>query len=71
MFDECIDYLSRSKTAIPGYSQLQRIISTVVNTERQKIVNLIESNTPMTLSTLFNALFESGTEIILSEVRQT
>lgn len=57
IFDECIDYLSRSKTAIPSYSQLQRIISTAANTERQKIVSLIESNTPKTLSSFFNALF--------------
>jgi len=71
IFDECIDYLSRSKTAIPSYSQLQRIISTAVNTERQKIISLIEGNIPKTLSSFLDALFESGATIMLSEVRQS
>jgi len=71
IFDECIDYLSRNKTAIPSYSQLQRIISTAVNTERQKIISLIEGNIPKTLSSFLSSLFESGASIMLSEVRQS
>ena len=71
IFDECIDYLSRNKISIPSYSQLQRIISGSANTEKQRISDFVEDNIPKSLVCFLESLFESGTDIILSEVKQS
>jgi len=71
ILDECIAYLSRSKIAIPKYSILQRIISSAVNDEKNRIHIIIDKNIPGILSQFFKSLFTNDEKIHLSEVRQS
>ena len=71
IFDESIDYLAKQRIAIPKYTILQRVISTAIASERQRLADILSRSISQPLSERLEAILHGDTEATLNSVRKS
>lgn len=71
LFDESIDYLAKQRIAIPKYTILQRVISTAIASERQRLADILSRSISQPLSERLEAILHGDTEATLNSVRKS
>ncbi|CQJ04920.1 DUF4158 domain-containing protein [Yersinia frederiksenii] len=67
ILDELLAFLGQNRIALPGYSTVQDFISEALNTERQRIINILSNRmTDSTAKKLHSMLYDDGK---LNEIR--
>jgi len=69
IFDECISFLTDKQIAIPKYTVLQRLVSTVVNTEKVRLQNIIRDKLSDPLHEFMRQLLNTHSSVPLSGLR--
>ena len=71
LFNNCIDYLSRNRIAIPKYTVLQRVVSKAIQFERQRISDILSTSLTETLAVSLDGLLDAEASTPLSDIRRS
>ncbi len=71
LFDESVDYLAKHRIAIPKYTVLQRVVSTAVTSERQRLAEALSRSISQLLGENLGAILGGDTSNTLSNIRKS